>query len=177
MQKITTRLKNLTCFTPKRFSGFTLLELLVVFTIIGIISTVSIASFVSYSRGATLKQAELDVSSLLHDAKSRAQSQRKPVSCTGTLQGYRVDICGLSGSSCQTPNTFTLSVVCTNATTLITTKQLPTNVSFISSSSSSSSFTFQTVTNGVIGAGSVILSGTDGQKAITVEQSGVISKE
>ena len=157
-------------------SGFTLIELLVVLAIIAFVSTVTVASFVSYGKKSTLKQASLDVSSLLRDAKYRTQSQIKPSSCSGTFQGYRVAICGLTGSSCNTPDTYTLSLVCSGGTTLISTKTLPTNIHFTNNGTTSRSFLFGVLTNGVIGAGAVALTGygTD-TTIITVGSGGTLS--
>ncbi|MBI5044481.1 MAG: prepilin-type N-terminal cleavage/methylation domain-containing protein [Candidatus Levybacteria bacterium] len=154
--------------------GFTLIELLIVLSVIGIISTVSIVSFVSYNKSSVLKQASLDVASLLRDAKSRTQSQRKPSSCTGTLIGYRVDICGLSTSNCSTANTYRLSMVCSGNTTVLSTKSLPSDISF-SSSSTSPSFLFQVLSNGVTGSGFVRISGYNTTQDITVGSGGTVT--
>lgn len=158
----------------QRRAGFTLIELLIVFSIIGIISTLSIASFVTYSRGATIRQAALDVAGLVREAKSRTQSQIKPSSCTGTLQGYQVDICGLTGSTCQAANTYQLSVRCTGGNVTLVTKKLPANVSFSQSGTTSARFAFQVVTGGVTGAGAVVLSGFNTTSVITVDNGGTI---
>lgn len=159
-----------------RRSGFTLIELLVVLTIIAFVSTVTVASFVSYGKKSTLKQASLDVSTLLRDAKYRTQSQIKPPSCTGVFQGYRVEICGLTGSSCNTPDTYTLSLVCTGGTTLISTKALPTNIHFSNTGTTSKSFLFGVLSNGVIGAGTLALTGYGADTTtITVGSGGTLS--
>ena len=96
--------------------GFTLLELLIVFSIMVILSAVGIASFVSYSRSQSVDTAMREFKTLLFSARSRAQSQLRDSSCfsagfTGSgyvLQGYRVIICCPSGStSCVGNNTCT----------------------------------------------------------------------
>lgn len=155
-------------------SGFTLIELLIVLTVIGIVMIVSISSFVSYNKSSTLKQAALDVASLMKDAKSRTQSQLKPSACTGTLSGYRIDVCGLTGSSCSTADTYRLSMICSGGTSVIATKTLPSNISF-SSATTSNSFLFQVLSNGVTGAGFVRLSGYGATKDIIVGSGGTIS--
>jgi len=140
-------------------AGFTLIELLIVITVIAIISTVTVASFVSYSKKSSLKQASLDVSSLLRDAKYRTQAQIKPSACTGTLQGYRVDVCGLTGSSCATADTYTLSLICSGGNSTLITKKLPSNIHFTNTGTTSVSYFFKVLTNGVTGSGVTALTG------------------
>lgn len=71
--------------------GFTLTELLVAITIMAILSSVGIASFVSYSRTQELNSATQDVVTMLQLAKASANSQIKPSSCTpGSLKAYKV---------------------------------------------------------------------------------------
>lgn len=75
--------------------GFTFIELLVVISIIAILSTIGIASFVDYSRVQTMSNAVQDVTTMLQNAKASAESQLKPVDnvCTGApLTGYKVVI-------------------------------------------------------------------------------------
>ena len=58
--------------------GFTLIELMVVFSILAVLSTIGVAAFVSFSRTQTLNAAASDIKSMLNLAKSRAYSQVKP---------------------------------------------------------------------------------------------------
>lgn len=157
------------------YKGFSLIELLVVLSVIGIVATVGIASFVSYSRSSAVQQAALDVVTLLKDAKSRAQSQVKPSSCTGNLLGYQVDICGLPSSSCSTQNTYRLVVSCSNGTSVITTRNLPSSVSFTENGTTSTSYLFRVLTSGVVGSGDITLNGFNTSKVITVSASGTIT--
>jgi prepilin-type N-terminal cleavage/methylation domain-containing protein len=73
-------------------NGFTIIELIVVFSVIAVLSTVGIASFVSFSRAEELQTATNDYINTLNLAKARALSQVKPVGCQGALSGYRVDL-------------------------------------------------------------------------------------
>ena len=86
-----------------RQNGFTLIELIVVFTVIAILSTIGTVSFVSYSRTQTLNQATSDLVQTLNLAKSLSASQLKTpdingsgplVGCSSsqTLGGYGVQI-------------------------------------------------------------------------------------
>jgi prepilin-type N-terminal cleavage/methylation domain-containing protein len=159
-----------------RNSGFTLVELVIVMTIIAIISTVSLASLANYSQSQTVKQATYDVQTLFRQAKSYAQSQVKPASCgTSVLNGYRVDICGLAGSTCATTDTYQLSVICGALPTVQATRKLPAHVSFQQSGTTSVSYTFPLLTSGVTGAGSVVLAGYNRTNTITVSPQGAVS--
>lgn len=156
--------------------GFTLVELVIVMTIIAIISTISLASLANYSRSQTVKQATYDVQTLMRQAKSYSQSQVKPQSCgASTLKGYRVDICGLTGSACATANTYQLSVLCGAITTVQVTKKLPQNTSFQQSGTTSISYFFPLLNGSVTGAGSVAVSGFNTTNTITVSPQGAIS--
>ncbi len=158
--------------------GFTLIELLVVFTVIAIVSTVTVASFVSYNKKSSLKQAASDVASLLRDAKSRTQSQIKPSSCPGVLDGYQVTICGLTNSTCDTANTYRLSVVCSGTATLITTRTLPKNINFSNTGTTSVTFLFKVLSNGVTGVGTIALTGYGSDAAtVSVGSGGTLSVE
>lgn len=146
-------------FFSKVKNGFTLIELMVVVTVIAVVSTVTVASFVSYSKQSALKQASLDVVSVLRDAKYRTQAQIKPLACGGILQGYRVDICGLTSSTCPTVDTYTLTLVCSSGNSTLVTKKLPSNIHFSNTGTTSVSYLFKVLTNGVIGAGVIAVSG------------------
>lgn len=89
--------------TPR---GFTLIELILVFSMIGIISIFGIASFISYNKSQTLNTAVSDVTAMLNLAKSRASSQFKPTggNCDSRpLDGYQVVF---------TTTTYSLNAIC-----------------------------------------------------------------
>ncbi len=164
--------------------GFTLIELLVVFSIIGILSTISLAAFANYGRDQRLNTAASDLISTLQQAKSRTQSQVKPSSCVASdiLHGYEVQICGLTGSSCLSENTYGLYVKCGTKTILVnnSVKSLPSGVLFanVGEGTTSTAFLFQILTGGVSGNGTIRLTGeNDRQKTITVSNNGNISIE
>lgn len=77
---------------PAQERGFTLIELITAITIMALLSTVGIASFVSYSRSQQVNTATQNVVTMLQLAKANAASQVKPSSCTGPLNGYQVSI-------------------------------------------------------------------------------------
>lgn len=89
----------------KNAAGFTLLEMLVVFTVIGLLTGVGFASFVSYSKKQTLDQAVQDLKTGIDQAKFNAVSRVKPTvspcSDTAPLDRYRIRVC-TSTVSCTT---------------------------------------------------------------------------
>jgi prepilin-type N-terminal cleavage/methylation domain-containing protein len=79
--------------------GFTLIELIVVFTVMAILATIGTVSLVSYSRTQTLNQATSDLVQTLNTAKSLSASQLKTLNKNGntylqcqnqSLSGYGV---------------------------------------------------------------------------------------
>ena len=89
--------------TARMFSkrGFTLIELVVVFTVIAILSTIGTVSLVSYSQTQALNQVTSDLVQTLNIAKSLSSSQLKILNKNGktlqcqdyqTLGGYGVQI-------------------------------------------------------------------------------------
>src|SRR5258708_38797658 len=87
-------LKRLSLFTSSRHNpkGFTIIEVLVVFSLIAIVTSLSIAGFSSYGKVQTFEQSSADVSTVLVVARSRSLSQVKPCVSNETLNGYLVTI-------------------------------------------------------------------------------------
>ena len=69
----------------RKSAGFTLIELIVAFTIISILSVISFAAYVSFSRNQAVGNEANQLVSVLNLAKSKVQSQVKPSSCTTSL--------------------------------------------------------------------------------------------
>lgn len=160
----------------KKRQGFTLIELLVVFSIIAIVSSVSVASYVSYNRSQTLKFSASDIATLLTQAKSRAQSQVKPEVCgSSPLEGYEVRICGLTGSACAEEGTYALYVHCGSLEEEITTKSLPDPLQFSQADTTSTSFLFRVLHQGVLGTGTIGITAFDQMAVISVNSAGTIS--
>lgn len=154
--------------------GFTLIELIVVFSVIAILSTVGVASFVSYSKAQTLQQATNDFITVLNTAKSRASVQVKPSpQClsTSALGGYSVTV-NIAA------RTYALNVICSGTTTALSTQTLPTNVSFNSAAASppttTTNIVFSVLTGGVTGTGNVVLSSYGSTKTVTINSVGGI---
>lgn len=173
------KLKNILKFKNSS-AGFTLIELIVVFAIIAALSTLGVASFVSYSRTQALNSAVNDLVSILNLAKSRAQSQVKP-SCAGPLDGYEIRLCGVSGSPTTCINTidadYELDARCNGSVVSppISTGKLSQNVSFDPSTTTTSIF-FSVLTGGVQGFGTIAMTGYSQTKNIVIDQSGNISQ-
>jgi prepilin-type N-terminal cleavage/methylation domain-containing protein len=154
--------------------GFTLIELIVVFSVIAITSTIGVASYVNYSKTQTLNQAGSDLATALNTAKSKSASAIKPpVQCAGsmTLNGYSVTV--------NIPaETYSLNVICSGITFPLTTTTLPAGVTFNSQTGSppttTTSVFFALLTGGVVGTGNIVLSGFGQTKTITVSAVGGI---
>ena len=161
-------------FSIFNFEGFTLIELIVVFSVIAILSTVGVASFVTYSRNQTLQQATNDLVTVLNTAKAKSTSQVKPFPQCGAsavLNGYSVSINVSAG-------TYTLNVVCQGATIPLSTTRLPANVSFNLATGNPPTTTtnvfFSLLTSAVIGTGNIVLSSSGRTKTVTITSTGGI---
>ena len=161
-------------FQTSNLRGFTLIELIVVFSVIAILSTVGVASFVSYSKAQTLQQARNDFVTILNTAKSRSSAQVKPSSqCLSNrvLEGYSVTI--------NIPaRTYSLNIVCSGIATVLSTATLPTNVTFNAATdtppTTTTNIVFSVLTGGVTGTGSVVLNAYNATRTVTINSVGGI---
>lgn len=150
--------------------GFTLIELIVVFTVIAILSVIGVAAFVSYGRVQALETAASELKSTLFLAKSRAISQVNDIciSKAQILDGYEVDLSTLA-------NSYQLKVRCSGFFyPVYPTTYLPKNISFDSLKTTSISIFFPVISSGVKGAGTIYLTGYGNTKTITVDSIGGI---
>ncbi len=149
-------------------NGFTIIELIVVFSIMAVLSTIGVASFVTYSRTQTLQQAANDLVTTLNTAKAKAVSQTAPDDCVAVSRGlnaYRVQI--LTSS-------YRLEAVCGGISYPITTISLPNGVSF-DPSTTITAVSFKILTGGISGSGIIVLAATGvPNKTITVTSGGLI---
>lgn len=122
--------------------GFTLIETIVVFAVMSILSTIAIAAFVNYNKTQNVQVAYSELSATLALARSRALSQVKPQQCTSVLNGYKVI---LSVSD----NTYKLYATCSGTNYEIKRASLPKNVIFDGIKTTSTLFYFSVITNGV----------------------------
>lgn len=109
-------------------SGFSLIELLVTFTLITIISGIGFASFVSYSRRQIVNQAAGDIKQTVDLARFNALSSVKPSLCSTTdqLSSYKVNFC--LNALCQTANVDYEMVVFCGAESVVRSGKFPQNV-------------------------------------------------
>ena len=97
--------KRLSCSSK----GFTIIELLVVFSVISIIAGVGFATFSSYSDSQSLTDSIRKLQTLVEDGKNSSLSgvipkvtvAGAPISCTNSVSEYRVGICDAPGN-CNT---------------------------------------------------------------------------
>lgn len=153
-----------------RQKGFTLIELMVVLSVMAILGTLGIAGFTTYNQVQILQSATSDVVSVLNLAKSRAQSQIKPSSLcpAGTLTGYSVIIAG--------NKKYTLHLRCSSTGDIKISEQdkiLPQGLSF----DSNPSFFFPIQTGGVQAAGQIVILGFGRSKTIIVNSLGGVSSQ
>lgn len=156
--------------------GFTLVELIIVFSIMAILAAGGFAGFVNYSRIQSVNTAGLEVVTMLNVAKSRAFTQVNPCPSTSPITGYAVVLC-YSGQCTNTRGSdYELEAFCGSGGIIrIDDKKLPSNVTF-DSSVSTSKFFFNVLTGGVTGAGTIKINGYGLQtKIITVDGIGKIS--
>lgn len=161
-------MKNIKLPHPINRNGFTIIELIVVFSIMAVLSTVGVASFVTYSRVQTLQQATNDLITTLNTAKAKAVSQTAPEDCVAVSRGlnaYQVQILA---------NSYRLQAICSGISYPISTTSLPNGVSF-DPSTTISTVSFEILTGGVNGSGTIVLTATGvSNKTITVTSGGLI---
>lgn len=146
--------------------AFTLVELLIVVSIIGTLTAMGLASYSSYNAGQIVKSSETNVATMLNAANSEAISQVVPSSCgTNVLTGYQVDIT-VGGQQ------YTLSAMC-GTKQVAATNKLPAQLSFASGSTPS---IFFNVSSGIIAnTATVNVTGYGVTKTVTVSTTGIVS--
>lgn len=114
----------------KNSPGFTILELVVVFAVIGVISSVGFAAFSSYSNKQTMDQTALNLRSGINQAKFNAISQVKPESGCGTLDKYEIRICTSNNNCATSTNLYETYAMCSSPplSPLVASAKRPTNV-------------------------------------------------
>lgn len=113
-------------------SGFSLIELMVVFLLTSIISGIGFASYKSYSDKQTLTSAAQDLKLVIDNTKFNALSGVKPSNCASTdpLSGYDFTLL-------QVSNSYTMSALCGTNKYVLQTKVVPQQVSILPSSTCS----------------------------------------
>lgn len=155
--------------SPSKSSlGFTIIELLVVFSIAVILSGSGYVALTSYSQKQALDQAVQDAKAAIDQAKFNAVSKTKPVTgcASKVLTAYQFLIC-TDLAECS----YRVEALCDTQTTTVVTKKLPANIS-ISQSTTCTGIEYNTLT-GFVGTGCKIdFSGYGSVKTITVDNAG-----
>jgi len=146
--------------------GFTLIEILIVLSLIGLLTSLGMASYSSYNATQIVASNASNVETLLTEAHSQAISQVIPASCgSNTLSGYEVDVT-LNGQI------YTLSAVC-GSKQLISTNTLPPQVTFANGSTASVVFNAET---GIISNPSaIIITGYGQTHTVSINTTGDVS--
>lgn len=113
--------------------GFTIIELLVVITMVGLVSGVGMFSLVNYGNTQSVEQTVSNVKGIFDEAKFNALSSvvretdagGNTISCIDNLSSYRVDIL----PSTQEPDRVELFMECGGSTSLVKTYTFPENLS------------------------------------------------
>jgi len=158
--------------TARKFSpseGFTLIELVVAFSIMAILGTVGIASFVSYSRSQSLQQATNDLTMTINTARAKSLAQVSNIcSGSGVFNGYDVVI---------STNSYNLNAECSGSNVLIKSTPFPTGVSLHNPPSPPITITFAVLSGGVTvtpTAANIQIDGVSGSKKFTIDSGGNI---
>lgn len=144
--------------------GFTLIELIIVVSIIGILSAAGIISYIDFNRKQLLVQSAETVRQDLLLAQSLAANNQKPASCN-TLISYAFEV--------TESQKYRIISSCGNGTTEIKASSVPTNISL----STGFRAEFKVLRQGVVLSGNplTISSTFGGQKEILIDSGGAIS--
>jgi type II secretory pathway pseudopilin PulG len=150
--------------------GYSLIELLVIISIMGVISTVSIASFVTFTNTQSLDGAASDVANYYTLARQRSLSQIKPSQCTAaeSLNGYKVVINTVA-------STYQFSGMCGASVYIIGQKKLPPNITF--ANTSPPNVIFNVPNANVDTQKTITINGFGKTKKIIIDSSGSISQQ
>ncbi len=179
--------KRLSCSSK----GFTIIELLVVFSVISIIAGVGFATFSSYSDSQSLTDSIRRLQTLVEDGKNSALSGVIPkstasgavISCATSVSEYRIGICE-SAPDCNSGGVdYELVLVCGIQEYVLKTGNFSSDVSYGQSSASSCrSISFRSLTGEVVldPAGNVCeieIGNGDSTRNFTVDASGNLNEQ
>ena len=147
-------------------AGFTLIEIVIVFAIIAILTSLGLAAYNTYNGDQEVQSSAIDVETMLNLAKSRSLTQVIPASCgTNSVTGYQVDV--TIGSQ-----QYTLSAIC-GSKQVVETNNLPPRITFANGSTTTVFFNIST--GAVASNGTILITGFGNTKTITVSQTGDVS--
>ncbi len=157
--------------------GFTLLEILIVMSVILLISIGSYVGFIQFSRQQSLTSAWDSLRNNLNEARSNSMSQAILTDACNqasqTLVGHQVRFYAPAGA----PHYYSLEEVCSSGsvtTALVRTVYLPSGVVFTSIPAPSSPLRFLIITGAVSNPTTVTISNGKNAVNISVDSVGVI---
>lgn len=98
--------------------GFTLIEILVTISIIGILSSIGLASYINFNRQQLVIQSARKILDDMRLAQSLASNNQKPDGC-GTLSGYSFSVSGTG---------YTIKADCSSGGVVVKTGSIPANL-------------------------------------------------
>lgn len=159
--------------------GFTLLELVIVFGIVGLLSVIGFSSFTSYSRVQVLDQSATQVRSALEQAKFDALSRVKPDVCDVSfpISGYEFKLCDGNDPSCT--GDYEVRAICVpgpgQTSTRILSGTLPDSVSLVPSAETCPAITYNILNGYENGACEIILTAYGNTRKVLVDEVGSIA--
>ena len=150
-------------------AGFTLIEMLVVFSLLFTFSTVGIASYVQFTNDQSLNAAVGEFSTTLNISRMRAVSQVIPAaatSCAGqTLRGYQINL---------TPGDrdYEIDILCGGNVVMLNKQKLLDNICFNSASNTPLIFN---IADGTTKPAIITINGIDKSKVISIDNAGNVS--
>ncbi len=157
----------------EKYSGFTLIELMVVFAIIFVGSVAGIASFRSFGDAKKLDTSASEVESFLNNARINAVTQTipsAPIVCIPPKKWVKYSV------KIASADTYVMNVYCDNDISTLKTKKLPTGVTFAVLLPPNNEIFFLISTGTSPAGGMITLNGTGGSKQITIDTAGNITK-
>lgn len=159
--------------------GFSLIELMVAFSLMALIAGIGFASFSNYNQKQTVTQASQDVKLVFDNAKFNAISSVKSTSCANSnLVGYKVVVC--SKATCLVPTAnYEIDTMCSypDPDSLLYSKKLPQNVT-VKSSSTCTIVKYNTLSNFVEGGPCVLtITGYGIDQSINIDVGGNASTQ
>lgn len=147
----------------KSCSGFTVVELLIILSLIALLFTLGVAQYNRFNRSQNLTKAKDELISNLRLAQGKAMAGEKPEVCMETLSGHKLKFIDNSH--------YKIVAVCVEEVDIKTDITLPTGVT---KQAGSDEIFFRVLSQGIESDISLILSGFGETKTITINTAGEI---